>query len=70
MNEGGGFPKLGLPSWGVPIMSIVISGGLLWGLPILILGNYPGISRERGSIRVEAPIGLDACSILRNQVAT
>ena len=34
----GGFPKLGVPSLGVPIIKIIVYWGLYWGP--LILGNY------------------------------
>ena len=34
----GGFPKLGVPLWVVPIIRIVIFWDLYWGPPIL--GNY------------------------------
>ena len=30
---GGGFSKLGEPSWGTPIIRIIIFGGLDWGPP-------------------------------------
>ena len=33
-----GFPKLGLQFLGVPIIRIIVFGGLYWGPPIL--GNY------------------------------
>ena len=34
----GGFPKLGVPLSGVPIIRIIVFWGLYWGTPIL--GNY------------------------------
>ena len=34
----GGFPKLGVPVWGVPVIRSFVFGGLYWGTPIL--GNY------------------------------
>ena len=34
----GGFPKLGVPFWGVPIVRTLVFWGLYWGP--LILGNY------------------------------
>ena len=34
----GGFPKLGVHFLGVPIIRIIVFGGLYWGTPIL--GNY------------------------------
>ena len=30
----GGFPKLGLPFGGVPILRIIVVGGLCWGPPL------------------------------------
>ena len=33
-----GFPKLGAPFWGIPIIRTIIYWGLYWGPPIL--GNY------------------------------
>ena len=34
----GGFPKLGVPFWGVPLIRSIVYWGLYWGP--LILGNY------------------------------
>ena len=34
----GGFPKLGVAFWGVPIIRTIVFWGLFWGS--LILGNY------------------------------
>ena len=31
----GGFPKLGVPFWGVPIVRTIVFWGLYWGPPIL-----------------------------------
>ena len=45
----GGLPKLGVPFWGVPIISPIIFWGLYWGPPIL--GNYHGA----GSSEIRTP---------------
>ena len=34
----GGFPKLGVPFFGIPIIRTIVCRGLCWGS--LILGNY------------------------------
>ena len=36
----GGFPKLGIPSLGIPLIRTAAFGGLNWGLPLL--GQHRG----------------------------
>ena len=43
----GGFPKIGIPFWGVPKIRILAFWGLYWGP--LILGNYHFYKRQLSS---------------------
>ena len=44
-----GFPKLGVPFWGLPIIRTIVFWGLYWGPPILLcrMATLPAYAGEK-----------------------